>query len=274
MDVPKTKIETYARERPAELHRAQLAETRYLSFNTQRPPLSDGRVRRALSLAIDRQKIVERVLLGGQEPTSHFLPPALSEGRSLLAGDSTGAGSSSSPASRLLPPSPFTAVAEAQQLLSAAGFPGGKGFPRFEITAWSQSQVATLEAIQAMWRQHLGINVALALRDAKVHLSALAAGNYDIAFVTTLIDVLDAASVLADFATGAPGNYPHWSDAAFDAAIARADFATAESRLAEAAPVAPLYVNTRNFLMSSRVRGWQEDALWSRSYLHVYLEEK
>ena len=75
MDVPRTKLETYARERPAELHHVALAETRFLTFNAQRPPLADARVRRALTLAIDRNKIVERVLLGGQEPTARLVPP-------------------------------------------------------------------------------------------------------------------------------------------------------------------------------------------------------
>lgn len=74
MSVPFTKIEPYQRDRPAEIHRAPLAETRYLSFNTQRPPLNDARVRRALALAIDRQKIVERITRGGQTPAKNFCP--------------------------------------------------------------------------------------------------------------------------------------------------------------------------------------------------------
>lgn len=47
MSVPVSKIETYARERPAEIFQTPLAETRYLTFNTRRPPLDDPRVRRA-----------------------------------------------------------------------------------------------------------------------------------------------------------------------------------------------------------------------------------
>ena len=269
MDVPKTKIDTYAREHPAELHRAPLAETRFLSFNTRRGPLSDERVRRALSLAIDREKIVERVLLGGQQPATGFVPVPF---------DVVSPRERSSWEPRFKPE-------EAQSLLAEAGFAGGNKFPKFELTAWSQSQVATLEAIQAMWRQHLGIDVTLAVREAKVHLAALAAGTYDIAFVTTLIDVPDASAVLGDFATGAAGNYPGWSNKLYDALLdqiaassapgTRAWLqAQADEFLLRAAPVAPLYVNTHNWLMSPRVQGWQEDALWSRSYPHVYLDEK
>jgi oligopeptide transport system substrate-binding protein len=74
MAVPSSKVEAYAKERPGELHRAPMIETRYFSFNTQRRPLADERVRRALSLALDRKTIVERVLRGGQQPATRVLP--------------------------------------------------------------------------------------------------------------------------------------------------------------------------------------------------------
>ncbi|MDP3071998.1 MAG: ABC transporter substrate-binding protein, partial [Opitutaceae bacterium] len=173
----------------------------------------------------------------------------------------------------------------ARALLAAAGFPGGKNFPRLEIAAWSKSQVATLEAIQAMWRQHLGLEIAIITREGGVHLSSLAAGDYDIGFITQIPDVADAAEMLGDFAPGAPENYPHWNDAAFDAALTRARpladpaartaaLRAAEERLLAEAPLTPLYFNTKIWLMPARVRGWQEDGLWSRSYQQVFLETK
>ena len=267
MDVPKTKIETYAAERPAELHRAALAETRFLSFNLQRPPLTDERVRRALALAIDRDKIVDRVLRGGQEPAIRFVPTVLR------------------------PESKNTAIdgefrhesAEARRLLAAAGFPEGRNFPRLELAGWSNNPV--LEAIQAMWRQELGIEVALTVREAKVHLAALHAGTYDIAFATTLLDLAERAHALEEFSTGAVNNFPHWSSPEFDAALQVANAERdagrralsldhAETLLLRAAPLAPVYFNTRNWLMAPRVRGWHEDALWTRSYQAIYLDEK
>ena len=269
LSVPFTKIEPYQRDRPAEIHRAPLAETRYLSFNTQRPPLSDARVRRALALAIDRQKIVERITRGGQTPAKNFCPVPIDT--PLLLDPSIWA-------PRLDPPL-------AARFLAEAGFPGGKNFPRCELTAWSPSQVPVLEALQAMWREHLGIEVTIAIREAKIHLSALAAGTYDIAFVTTLVDVADATAVLSEFTTGAPGNYPHWSDADYDARLARLTAtrdpgaratlqAEADDHLLREAVVAPLYLNTRTWLMSPRVHGWSEDAFWSRHYHGVRMDAK
>ncbi len=134
-----------------------------------------------------------------------------------------------------------------------------------------------------MWQQELGIAVGISVRDAKVHLNALATGAYDIGFITAIPDVADPANLLADFSTGAPENYPQWSDPAFDRQLAtalgeanetarRAAITSAEDRLLQAAPVAPLYFNAKVWLMSPRVRGWQEDGLWSRTYHQVYLE--
>ncbi len=269
MSVPFTKIEPYQRDRPAEIHRAPLAETRYLSFNTQRPPLNDARVRHALALAIDRQKIVERITRGGQTPAKNFCPVTIDT--PLLLEPSIWA-------PRLDPPL-------AVRFLAEAGFPGGKNFPRCELTAWSPSQVPVLEALQAMWREHLGIAVTIAIREAKIHLSALAAGTYDIAFVTTLVDVADATAVFSEFTTGAPGNYPHWSDADYDARLARLTAtrdpgaratlqAQADDHLLREAVVAPLYLNTRTWLMSPRVHGWSEDAFWSRHYYGIRMDAK
>ena len=264
MGVPQTKIDVYARERPAELHRTAMLETRYLAFNTRRPPLDQPAFRRALSLAIDRQRLVDRVTRGGQPVATTLVPPALA-------------------------PAPATTLhrfdpAAARAALDATGLTR-PALPRLELTAWSPSQVPVLEAIQAMWRETLGLETAIAIRDAKVHLDALATGNYDIGFITAIPDVADAANLLADFVTGAPENYPQLRDSAFDTAFASAlavaapaaraaAFAAAEQQLLATGALAPIYFNTKVWLMSPRVRGWQEDGLWSRSWHSLSLDEK
>lgn len=49
----------------------------YLAFNTQKPFLNDARVRRALSLAIDRRAIVDRLYDGQGIPAKHLMPPGI-----------------------------------------------------------------------------------------------------------------------------------------------------------------------------------------------------
>ena len=61
-----------------------------------------------------------------------------------------------------------------------------------------------LEAIQAMWKSTLGIDVAITLREAKVHLASLREGTYDIGFINEIPDLADAASSLENFTTGSP----------------------------------------------------------------------
>ena len=272
MAVPTSKVELYAQERPAELRRAPMIETRYFSFNTQRQPLGDERVRRALSFALDRNKIAERVLRGGQRAATRLLPPPIHELGNVHA------------TLGLLETEHAHNPEAARALLSAAGL-SGKDFPRMELTAWSPSQVPVLEAAQQMWRQELGIDFSIAIREARVHFSALTAGDYDIAFVTAIPDVADAAQLLGDFVSNAPENYPHWSHRGFDDTFSRAlslsepkpraaALLAAEQQLLKSAPVTPVYFNTKIWMMSPRVRGWQEDGLWTRCYQNVYLDEK
>ena len=269
MSVPFSKVEVYAKENPAALHRAPLIETRYLSFNCQRPPLNDPRVRRALALAIDRERIVGLVLKGGQPPAHRFVPAAL------RVEDATrGKNSPVLSADDEQHFEPDTA----RRLLADAGFPASRDFPRLELSSWDRN-TAVLETVQAMWKQELGVEVQLAVRDAKVHLAALAAGTYDLAFITAIPEVADPANLLGHYASGAPDNYPHWRDPRFDALLAGAGrdpaaLIEAEGRLLRAAAVAPLYFNTKIWLMSPRVRGWQEDGLWTRCYQTITLNEK
>ncbi|HNC24105.1 MAG TPA: hypothetical protein PLU52_07860, partial [Opitutaceae bacterium] len=128
----------------------------------------------------------------------------------------------------------------------------------------------------------LGIEVTIATREAKVHLASLRDGRYELAFMTAIPDVADAANLLADFATGAPANYPHWADPAFDRLMKEARDSTsgpdqaerlreAEARLLDQLPATPLYFNTINWLMKPSVQGWRPDPLWTRYYLDLSL---
>ncbi len=260
MDVPLAKLAGYAAETPSRLRLVPLHETRFLAFNTQRAPLNDPRVRRALALAVDRAAIVEHVLQGGPAIARHFV--------------SDGLGGFTSTA-------PLTEdVAEARRLLTEAGFTDGRGFPTLELTGWSQTPV--LEALQAMWKKSLGIETRIAIREAKVHVASLQRGDYDLGFMTAIPDVADPADLLKDLTTGAPANYAHWRDPSYDALLAEAArttdpaarlalLARAEARLTNECPVAPLYFNRKKLLLRPEVLGWQDDALWTRFYKNVSL---
>jgi ABC-type transport system substrate-binding protein len=101
-------------------------------------------VRQALSLAIDRQTLSSAVLRGANPPATSISPPQ-------LAGHN--------------PDEAFGYQYNpelAAQLLAEAGYPGGAGFPEFNVYFWSLSNAQlTMQALQAMWASNLGINVTL-----------------------------------------------------------------------------------------------------------------
>jgi len=111
-------------------------------FDTKNGPAADVRVRQALALAIDNAVLANAVLRGASAPATSFSPPQLES-----HDPSSGLGSD---------------VERARALLAEAGFPGGAGFPEFELVYWSLQRESLLaQAIQAMWSQALGINVRL-----------------------------------------------------------------------------------------------------------------
>lgn len=256
--VPYSKLGAYA---PPVLQTQPLHETRYLALNTSRPPLDNPQVRRALALAIDRRALVEQVTRGGQRPALSFIPPGLGgyQPEATLEGSAE----------------------EARALLATAGFPGGKGFPRLEISTWVNS--AVLEAIQQMWKRELGLEVALVQREGKVHLAAAAAGDFDLAFLPAIPDYASPAALFEEWLSASPVNYARWRSAAYDRLVLEAGRTTdttrrltlyreAEALMLRGLPLIPLYFNTQNFLLSPRVHGWRSDGLWTRFYTDLELQ--
>ena len=255
MSVPFHKLPAYRASQPPILRSVPQQETRYLAINTTKSPLNDRRVRQALALALNRRTLTEKVLQGGQVPAYSFIPPGLGQHTSGLALEED--------------------LTEARRLLTAAGFPQGRGFPRLELTTWHPAPV--LEVIQQVWRRELGLEITLAQREARTHLAALAAGDYDLALVTAIPDYPSAADLFTQLTSGHPANYPHWRNAEYDDLVRAANtqaspalrhrhYALAEKILLEDMPLIPLYFNVQNFLIQPNVKNWRTDSLWTRFF--------
>ena len=117
------------------------------------------------------------------------------------------------------------------------------------------------------------MEIALVQREARTHLAALAAGDFDLAFATAIPDYGSASDLLGRLTSGNPDNYPHWSNADYDRLVGSANQPDAEKLLLDEMPVIPLYFNAKNFLLRPAVQGWREDALWTRYYENVSLHE-
>ncbi len=119
-----------------------IAGATLLLFDTKNPPTDDVRVRQALAMAIDRETLANQVFKGAYPPATSFSPPSLFSYES----------------SSFLGYSPQ----KAQQLLADAGYPDGQGFPVLDFTYWSIWRgPLTAQALQAMWKENLGIDVTL-----------------------------------------------------------------------------------------------------------------
>jgi oligopeptide transport system substrate-binding protein len=262
--VPPSKVAAYRRDQPELLRIDPYLDTYFFRFNVRRTPLQDSRVRRALSLAIDRVALTQKLLTGGQQPAATLVPPGLPG---------------------YTPPNrPVFDLAEARRLLAEAGFPGGRGLPQLEILHInSASRRMVCEAIQEMWRRDLGLDVRLLNQEPKVMFAARRAGDYQIILSDWIGDYLDPTTFLDLWRNGSQNNHTGWSEPAYDELLRRAAeshdptlradaLKAAEIMLLEAAPIAPIYYHTHVYLLQASVKGWHPNALDQIDYKEVWLE--
>lgn len=252
-NVPPEMLEMVAGKAPAEYCRDDYYCTIFYRLNTTRPPLDDARVRRALSLAVDRETLVHRVVRGAGKAAYAFTPPGAGYGIDDAVERSR---------------SQEARVAEARCLLAEAGYPGGEGFPTLELMTTSRDvQKLMAETIQAMWIEGLGIHVEIRSCEWSAYKAAQQNMDYDISSSSWSGDYLDPATFVELWKSTGGNNCTGWGnpacDAALEAAAQSADVGQRLRHLAEAekvmlreAPVIPLYWSERTYMKSSMVSGW------------------
>ncbi len=116
----------------------------------ENPAFEDPRVRKALSYAIDRKAITD-MLNSGNIPANNLIPPGIidSEGNDF-----------NEKAGGFGIPLDSSKVEEAKALMAEAGYPNGEGFPELEyLTNASEQHLQVAQAVQEMWKKHLGIDL-------------------------------------------------------------------------------------------------------------------
>jgi ABC-type oligopeptide transport system substrate-binding subunit len=138
----------------------------YYTFNTAHEPFDDVRVREALALAIDRERISDDDLGGATEPATRFLPETV--------------GGSQQPVvekSELLEKD----HERARDLLAEAGFPDGEGFPRIRLLInRNEQQRIVAQSVAAMWRDVLGIETEIMIKPWDEYVAAIRADDFDV----------------------------------------------------------------------------------------------
>lgn len=263
--------ETPRLSKAGKLRRAPALSTGFVVFNTRKPPLNDPRVRRALSLAVDRRALAEVIAHGLEAPATAFVPPGILN--PATGKDFRGEGGDLYPARDL---------EAARKLLAEAGYPGGKGFPALTFLYPVEGEKRPREAVQQMWQKDLGIRVKLEGLEFPSMLDRLHAGGFDLAALGWGADYPDPLTFLEVYASGNPMNLSGWGEAAYDGLIGRARqtpeprarmlaLHEAEALLMERMPLAPLTFAQQAWVQRNDLQGVEFNPLGMIDFKRVRL---
>lgn len=259
------------KERPDELRVAPFLQVYYYGLNLTRPPFKDNlKLRKALSMAIDRETITESVVGRGEKAAYGWIPPGVSNYQAM-----TFSYANKSAADR---------HATARRLYAEAGYSEANPL-QVEIrynTSESHKNIAL--AVQEMWREVLGVKTTLINEEFRVLLAnMLARENTQVFRSSWSGDYNDAHSFLSVMESGNPSNLPGFRDKNYDSLLSRAAIQMnpevrrlyleeAESKLLAEHPVIPIYFYVSKHLVSSRVVGWQDNVLDYHYSQHLSLK--
>lgn len=186
--------------------------TYYLSLNDQKEPFNDVNVRKALSLAIDRDYVANTIMQGTYTPAYNIVGPGIVDENGMFYDNANGGKTYIS--------EDYEANLEAaKQALADAGYPNGEGFPVIEYStndAGYHTPVA--EYLQQAWGE-LGITVNINKVEWASFTPMRRAGDYDASRNGWVMDYNDPSNMLELFTTGNGNNDGKYSSADFDAAI-------------------------------------------------------
>jgi oligopeptide transport system substrate-binding protein len=250
-----------------DFHKTTMLVTYFYRFNVTRPPLNDVRVRKALNLAADKRRIVDKILRAGQVPAMTLVPPGMPHYRG--------------------PEGLAYNPGEARRLLADAGYPGGKGFPKVSIlfnTMEAHKQIAT--EMQAIWKENLGIHVELDNQEWGTYLNTESRLDYFISRAGWIADYPDPNTFLDMFVTGGGNNRTGWGNNRYDELIAKAARERNQEKrieiireaerilVVEEMPIMPIYFYVSiNLYDDNRIGGIYPNPLDEHPLKYVYVKK-
>jgi oligopeptide transport system substrate-binding protein len=226
--------------------------TSYFIFNTRQKPFDDPRVRRALSLAIDREGLSAKILSPGEDPAYTITPPAVSD--------------YSEPTPDWAAQPMAARMAEARRLMTAAGY-GPDNPLAFDLRYDTREETRRLVvAVGAMWRA-LGVRAQPVDSDFITLNKTARTGDFAVLRYAWFAPNDDPDTFLGLLDSTNPNNYSGYANAEFDRVFREAnrllDPAARMAKLREAEaialgddPIVPVYYFTRRFLVSPRLEGF------------------
>jgi len=250
--------------------------TYFLSINVKKEGLDNVKVREALSLALDRDYIVEKVAKGGQIPADSFVATGLT--------DADGKTEFHENAKKWYDAKDYKGnVEKAKKLLKEAGYENGKGLPSIELMC-NPGHEPIMEAVQNMWKENLGVNVTISSQDWNVFLETRKQGDFQVARDGWLGDYNDPVSFIDIWVTGGGNNNAQWSNKEYDKIVSEIKSTTnskeryakmheAEDILAKDMPIIPIYFYTDLYLISDKLEGMYTSPLGYKYFMYCTVTE-
>ena len=253
LNFPSSELARLKRQVPKELRITPALATSYMLMDVRKAPFDDARVRRALSLALDREGLVKKFLGEGYRPAWTVAPPGITGYEMPVSPDAR------RPAAERL--------AEARRLMTAAGYGPSKPLS-FELSYESlEDNRRMVVAMAAMWRA-IGVQVKPLATDLNGLNRDVRTGRFQMLRYTWFAPNDDPYSFLALLETGANGNYSKYSNTPYDQLLAKANatldnrarlrlLAEAEAMLFAEEPVIPVFYWGRRVLVKPYVQGFE-----------------
>ena len=258
--VPPENFDQIRADYPDELHVAPTLGVYYYGFNMTKPPFADNpELRQALSMAIDREVLVEAITGRGEAPAYSWVPPGIDNYEPVQL-----------PYAEL---SQQERNAIAQSLYRKAGYSRDNPL-RFELrynTSDTQQRIAL--AVQAMWRKVLGAEAQTVNVEFQVLLDQMREREVTQVFRSSWFgDYNDANTFLAIMQSDSAANMPGYSNPEYDELMRSAGeqldldrrrlyLEEAERVLLADHAVIPLYFYVSKHLVKPEVVGWQDNTL-------------
>lgn len=247
----------------------------YLDLNNKDKTLSDKRVRKALSLAIDRNYIVSNIGHGKLIAAESFVPPVVKGLEKSFREESS---------NFIIANNYSNNIIEAKRLLAEAGYPNGENFPILEVKVSSGFYTTVLEAIQEMWKNNLNIDVVVRTEESKITLPFRQSGKYQIARTSWTGDYNDPLTMLQIMTSESDINYSGFSNERYDYLINFATTSTnekdrmealkeAEAILFEEMPIIPFIYRTDFLVVNPKLKNYIDDPLGRYRFNYAYIEE-
>ena len=256
-NMPIERFKQMKKDLPNEVKVSGYVGTYYYQYNFKKKPFDDVRVRTALSYAIDRNVIADKVMGKGETP-GYTLVPDFVDGFKPVAP----AWSKLTQAER---------DAKAKELLTEAGYGPGKPL-KFELlynTDDNHKKVAV--AVASMWKK-LGVQVSLVNQEWKTYLETKKQGQFDVGRAGWIADYNEASSMLDLMQTTHGNNDGKYSNLAFDKLMNESRnqvdaearnklYVQAEEILAKDMPIAPIYQYVTSRMVKPYVGGYPANPL-------------